>query len=74
MNALQTGTLRELADSLAELEKDNQIRVILLTGGKNFCAGADIREMKGKTPEAAESFANWVIQCSIRSRTARSLL
>jgi len=57
MNALQTGTLRELADSLAELEKDDQVRVILLTGGKNFCAGADIREMKGKTPEEAESFA-----------------
>jgi enoyl-CoA hydratase len=56
-NALETGMLRELADSLAELENDNQIHVILLTGGKNFCAGADIREMKGMTPEAAETFA-----------------
>ncbi len=56
-NALQTGMLRELDDSLTELEKDDQVRVILLYGEKNFCAGADIKEMQGMSPEQAENFA-----------------
>ncbi len=57
MNAMDAGMLRELGDSIDELEKDNDVRVILITGGKNFCAGADIKEMKGKTPEEAKTFA-----------------
>jgi enoyl-CoA hydratase len=57
MNAMDEGMLRELGDSVGELEKDDEVRVILITGGENFCAGADIKEMKGKTPEQAKAFA-----------------
>jgi enoyl-CoA hydratase len=57
LNALDTETLRQLSNALDELENNRQVRVILLTGGKNFCAGADIREMKEKSVEEAESFA-----------------
>ncbi len=57
MNAMDEGMLRELWDALGELEKNDEVRVILITGGKNFCAGADIKEMKGNTPEQAKAFA-----------------
>lgn len=56
-NALDSGMLRGLGESLAELEKDDQVRVIIITGGKDFCAGADIRQMKGMGVKEAESFA-----------------
>lgn len=57
MNAMDEGMLQELRDSIDEFEKDDEVRVILISGGKNFCAGADIKEMKGKTPEQAKAFA-----------------
>lgn len=57
LNILDTKTLQELGDSLTELEKDEQIRAIIITGGKIFCAGASIKEMKEKNPEDAEAFS-----------------
>ena len=41
------GTMRqEIADGLIELERDNTVRVIVITGaGRGFCAGADIAYM-----------------------------
>lgn len=57
MNALNTELLLELDMALENLNKDSEIFVIILTGeGKAFVAGADISEMKDKTPEAARSF------------------
>ena len=44
MNILDTKMLGELEDSLDELENDDKIRAIIITGEKNFCAGADIKE------------------------------
>jgi enoyl-CoA hydratase len=57
MNALNTPTLIELKNSLAELENDGDIRVIIIRGGEHFCAGADLRELKDKSPEDAEVFS-----------------
>jgi len=57
LNLLDAETLGELERSLTELEKDEQIRVIIITGEKNFCAGADIKEMKDKHPLEAEAFS-----------------
>jgi 2-(1,2-epoxy-1,2-dihydrophenyl)acetyl-CoA isomerase len=39
-----TGTMRqEIADALDELERDPEVRVIVITGaGRGFCAGADV--------------------------------
>lgn len=57
LNILDTKTLNELGDALADLEKDGKIRAIIITGIKNFCAGADIKELKKKHPEEAEIFS-----------------
>jgi enoyl-CoA hydratase/carnithine racemase len=45
-NALDTATLLELLDALAELESDPGLRVLVLssTSERAFCAGADVEE------------------------------
>ena len=57
LNALDTEMLRELEDCISVLEKDDQVRVILVTGERNFCTGADIRKMRDMTPGEAKCFA-----------------
>ncbi|SME93941.1 short chain enoyl-CoA hydratase [Tistlia consotensis] len=50
LNALCTPLIDELGQALAELEADEAIRCIVLTGSeKAFAAGADIKEMKEKS-------------------------
>ncbi len=46
LNALNKETIAELNDAFAEVEQDNEVRVIILTGSgeKAFVAGADISE------------------------------
>lgn len=53
LNALNKSTLNELHDGLKSLEKNNDVRVIIITGNgeKAFVAGADISE-----------FANFSVQ------------
>ena len=47
MNALCMGLMEELARSFAELDADDTVAVVVLTGNdKAFAAGADISEMK----------------------------
>lgn len=56
-NAMAQGVLRDLNDLLDKCEKDDNVRVIIITGTgtKCFSAGADINEFadlqKGKVPE-----------------------
>ena len=56
-NSMGQGVLRDIKDLLEKCEKDDGVRVIILTGSgeKLFCAGADITEFadlqKGKVPE-----------------------
>ncbi|HMK83337.1 MAG TPA: enoyl-CoA hydratase-related protein, partial [Candidatus Bathyarchaeia archaeon] len=51
LNALNTEMMSELVKALDELDKDQTVNVIILTGGeKAFAAGADIREMSQATP------------------------
>lgn len=47
MNAINTDVLREVNEALDEMEKDKDIKVLILTGegGKAFVAGADISQM-----------------------------
>lgn len=46
LNALNTELMTELADALQNFDRDEQVRVIILTGGERaFAAGADIKEM-----------------------------
>ncbi len=50
LNALNAQIMRELGDALARFDADPQIGAIVLTGSdKVFAAGADIKEMQGKT-------------------------
>ncbi|MCR4437286.1 MAG: enoyl-CoA hydratase-related protein [Eubacteriales bacterium] len=59
LNALNRDTLKELKEILCELEKNDQIDVIIITGSgdKAFIAGADIKEMENMTSVEAKGFA-----------------
>jgi enoyl-CoA hydratase len=50
MNAVNNATVEELDDALSVIEKDPDIRVMILTGAgdKAFVAGADIQEVKAR--------------------------
>jgi enoyl-CoA hydratase/carnithine racemase len=49
-NAYSTGMVRALVEVLKYADLDNDVRVMVITGaGKNFCAGGDVKAMKGKT-------------------------
>jgi 2-(1,2-epoxy-1,2-dihydrophenyl)acetyl-CoA isomerase len=56
MNAIGTLTRGQLGDAIKQAERDDAIRVVVLTGsGRAFCSGADVTEMVGdgqmRTPE-----------------------
>ena len=58
LNALNMETLLELKKAISELDEDNKIKVVILTGeGKAFIAGADIKEMSNLTPLEAKKFS-----------------
>jgi len=58
LNALTSNVIEELNDALDEIIKDKEIFITIITGqGKAFVAGADIVEMKDKTPIEAGIFA-----------------
>jgi enoyl-CoA hydratase/carnithine racemase len=49
MNAFDLATARELGRRLEEFDRDDEVRVAILTGAgdKSFCAGADLKKMHG---------------------------
>ncbi|MBP7534858.1 MAG: enoyl-CoA hydratase/isomerase family protein [Chitinophagales bacterium] len=50
LNALNLQLMGELRDTLKALDQDPEVRVIILTGNaRAFAAGADIKEMAGRT-------------------------
>lgn len=58
MNALTTEGLLELEAVMTELNQNEQVKVIIITGtGKAFVAGADIMAMKDMNPEQAQEFS-----------------
>ena len=58
LNALNVETLTELRDRLRDLSTDNDVRVVVLTGGgeKAFVAGADIKYMSGLGSDEAKGW------------------
>ena len=58
LNALNSETLKDLDIVLEDLEKDNNIYCVILTGSgeKAFVAGADISEMKDLSEEEGRNF------------------
>jgi enoyl-CoA hydratase len=63
LNALNLQLMGELRDALQALDQDETVRVIVLTGNeKAFAAGADIKQMAGKTAIdmlQIDQFATW---------------
>jgi enoyl-CoA hydratase len=58
LNALNGPTLDALAGAMVDLQRDERIRVVILTGsGKAFVAGADINELVGQTPTGGREHA-----------------
>ncbi len=50
LNALNLQLMGEIRDTLKELDSDDSVRAIIITGNeKAFAAGADIKQMAGKT-------------------------
>ena len=57
LNALSFGVFREIAAAVDDLEADDKIGCILITGSeKAFAAGADIKEMATLDQKSAEGF------------------
>ena len=51
LNALSYGLVKDLCLAMESLDQDDEVRVIILTGGeKVFAAGADIKEMADRGP------------------------
>jgi len=52
LNALSRTVMEELFDCFQDLQKDDEVRVVILTGAgeKAFAAGADINELAAQTP------------------------
>ena len=63
LNALNMKLMEELVSTLEELDKDNDVRCIVLTGSdKAFAAGADIKEMAEASAMEMlqrDQFARW---------------
>jgi enoyl-CoA hydratase len=63
LNALNHQLMTELLVAFQQLDKNDQVRVIVLTGNeKAFAAGADIKEMAEKTAiemQLMDRFATW---------------
>lgn len=59
LNALDSRTLDELRHAMLDLKRDDEVRVVILTGAgeKAFVAGADINELAGQTPVSGREHA-----------------
>jgi enoyl-CoA hydratase len=63
LNALNRQLMEEVRDSLKQLDQDDDVRAIILTGGeKVFAAGADIKQMANATAIdmlSIDQFSTW---------------
>lgn len=59
LNALNKETIKQLSETIVQLESNNEVRVILLTGSgtKAFVAGADIKEFQNYNQEEGTALA-----------------
>lgn len=58
LNALNRMIVDQLDSVVEEVARDRNIRAVIFTGGgKNFVAGADIKEMLDGDPEFARTFS-----------------
>ena len=58
LNALSNLTFSEIEHAIDEIDKNDSIKVVIVTGeGKAFIAGADIAHMANQTPDEAKKFS-----------------
>lgn len=57
LNALSKEMVNELDQAFADMENDPDVRAVVITGDKNFAAGADIVDMVNMNPEQARAFS-----------------
>jgi enoyl-CoA hydratase/carnithine racemase len=63
LNALSTEMCREILAALSQVDHDPAARVLILTGeGRAFCAGADLKEREGASPDAIWSHNRSIFQ------------
>lgn len=56
LNLLTQTLRREIREAIEKAGSDKSVRAVILTGGANFCAGADLREFEARSdPVMAES-------------------
>jgi enoyl-CoA hydratase len=70
-NALSSALMTELVENLQPFDRDPSVGCFVVTGsGRNFAAGADIREMAGKSFDdmvAEDFFAGWDAFAALRT-------
>src|SRR5713226_8881830 len=79
MNAIAALTRQQLGDAIKQVERDDAVRVVVLTGsGRAFCSGADVTEMVQdggmRTPEAVGNGASYALACDIRIATPEAYI
>ena len=59
LNALDRRVIAELDEAIDEINHDDRIKVIIITGAgkRSFCAGGDIKYVIGINPQEAEEYA-----------------
>src|SRR5436309_10050659 len=59
LNALNSQTIDELRRAILDLQHDDSVRVVIITGAgdKSFVAGADINELAVQTPTSGREHA-----------------
>lgn len=63
LNALNKEMILEIGQALEEAERDDQVRVVIITGnGKAFCTGTDLKFAQGElsTPLASQDFFRFI--------------
>ena len=68
LNALTMGMLHQLEDHLVAIERNNDVRAVILTGAgpKAFCCGADIAEWGPLSGCIAECVVGCITGCIAR--------
>lgn len=67
LNALSSGFVQEIHDTVKAAEADDEVYVLVLTGtGKSFIAGADIEEMYPMGPEEIFEFSSYATELNMR--------
>ena len=76
LNAINFQMLDDLYKLFAELEADDQVRVLILTGsGRAFCSGADLKDKRFMSEENLKKFSSAALHLEhIQKRYSRAII